>query len=554
MKRLRLCRGVATALCLFVFLVAALASGLAASADETEPPQETDVTTTVTTEPPTTTTDAPTTTTDPLSATAEEATTTTEAPTPIRYEQDDPNLNYAGGWSTSAREWASGKSFNYADSYGVSVNITFDGTYLAWRAKTSPYYGLAYVSLDGGAPVLVNLYSLYSRYQQQVYSTGVLEDGPHTVSIHWTGERSAATGGTLINVDAIDVIGTLTPAPPAPHLPQRYQQTDGRLTYVGPWYKTSIWSASRGSFGYAPRAGAAVHVRFDGTAVDLLATTGPGYGEALVNLDGGPDEYADLYGPTMRYRQSVYQKTGLEYGPHTLTIRFSGQKNASSSGYAISLDALDVTGYLTQAPTTNTSGGEKIDGLPEAEWFDLRLAKGSSGDAVAWLEQRLTDLSYRPGPIDGYFDERTRQAVIAFEKWHWLRRDGVVAGGVWGRLLAASRPVPRYSRAGKWIEVNKSKQVLLYCVNGNVERTLAVSTGSPRVGIVTPSGFFRVTRKNIHERVRYKPLYITWRLLAIHGYTLVPTWPASHGCIRTTWADMDELNPLIPVGTVVRIY
>jgi peptidoglycan hydrolase-like protein with peptidoglycan-binding domain len=170
------------------------------------------------------------------------------------------------------------------------------------------------------------------------------------------------------------------------------------------------------------------------------------------------------------------------------------------------------------------------------------------------LEQRLTDLSYRPGPIDGYFDERTRQAVVAFEKWHWLRRDGVVAGGVWGKLLAARRPVPRYSRAGTWIEVNKPKQVLLYCVNGNVERTLAVSTGNPRVGIATPSGAFRVTRKNIHERVRYKPLYITWRLLAIHGYTSVPTQPASHGCIRTTWADMDELNPLIPVGTVVRIY
>ena len=74
------------------------------------------------------------------------------------------------------------------------------------------------------------------------------------------------------------------------------------------------------------------------------------------------------------------------------------------------------------------------------------------------------------------------------------------------------------------------------------------------MGIVTPSGLFRVTRKNIHERVRYKPLYITWRLLAIHGYTSVPTQPASHGCIRTTWADMDELNPLIRVGTGVRIY
>jgi N-acetylmuramoyl-L-alanine amidase len=43
-------------------------------------------------------------------------------------------------------------------------------------------------------------------------------------------------------------------------------------------------------------------------------------------------------------------------------------------------------------------------------------------------------------------------------------------------------------------------------------------------------------------------------VLAIHGYPSVPTYPASHGCIRMTWADMDEFHALAPVGTEVRIY
>jgi peptidoglycan hydrolase-like protein with peptidoglycan-binding domain len=540
--------------CVLATVVVALTSGLAASADEPGQPQGTDVTTTSTTAAATTTTDAATTTTDALSPTEEESTTTTVAPAPTRYEQDQVDFAYAGGWATSSNQWAFGGSFAYAESRGASVNITFDGTYLAWFAKKGAWYGQAQVVLDGGAPVLVDLYSAYSLHKQQVYNTGTLDAGPHTVSIYCTGQKRAASTGTLVDVDAIDVLGTLTPAPPAPLLPVRYQQNDYRLAYVGSWYATSISSASGGSFCYTGATGATALVSFTGTWVDLLATTGRWHGKALVSLDGGAEEYADFYSVTTLYKRSVYKKSDLSPGAHTLTIRCAGEKDDSSSGYAISLDALDIGGYLTQAQTTNTADGTPVAGLPDAAWLGLRLAKGSSGAAVTWLEQRLTDLSYRPGPIDGRFDERTRQAVVAFEKWQSLSRDGVVVGGVWRKLMSASRPVPRYWSSGTWLEVNKQKQVLLYCVNGNVERTLPVSTGSARVGIVTPLGLYHVQRKNTWERVRYKPLYLTSRLLAIHGYTSVPTYPASHGCIRTTWADQDELNPLIPVGTVVRVY
>ena len=126
---------------------------------------------------------------------------------------------------------------------------------------------------------------------------------------------------------------------------------------------------------------------------------------------------------------------------------------------------------------------------------------------------------------------------------------------MWWRLLASSRPVPRFAEQGKWVEVDKKKQVLLYCVDGRVERTLAVSTGSGRVGIITPSGTYHITRENTRERLRYKPLYLrSYGYLAIHGYTSVPAQAASHGCVRMTWTDMDEFHALIPVGTTVHIY
>jgi lipoprotein-anchoring transpeptidase ErfK/SrfK len=153
------------------------------------------------------------------------------------------------------------------------------------------------------------------------------------------------------------------------------------------------------------------------------------------------------------------------------------------------------------------------------------------------------------------FDTKTKGAVIAFEKWEGLTRDGVVSATVLNRLVTASRPKPSKSGAtNPWIEVNKSRQVLLYCKNGAVVWTIPVSTGSASVGIVTPSGTYYVHRKTLESSPRYLPLYISTTLLAIHGYTNVPTYPASHGCVRTLYWDQDALYPLIAVGTYVYIY
>lgn len=195
-------------------------------------------------------------------------------------------------------------------------------------------------------------------------------------------------------------------------------------------------------------------------------------------------------------------------------------------------------------------------GLPSG-FADRRLGRPSRGEEVTWVEQRLSDLGYRPGPIDGLYDDRTRHAVIAFEKWEGMSRDGVVGEEVWWRLLGAERPVPRVRSGGKWIEVNKKKQVLLYCLDGTVERIIPVSTGTPYIlyGQETPTGLFQVTRKNDRMRKpRYHPMYIRSTNIAIHGYEYVPAYAASHGCIRITLADMDDLFDLVPVGTRVYIY
>jgi peptidoglycan hydrolase-like protein with peptidoglycan-binding domain len=220
--------------------------------------------------------------------------------------------------------------------------------------------------------------------------------------------------------------------------------------------------------------------------------------------------------------------------------------------HAEELERVDFVG-LVPAVASQVKLILSVTGLPDGLTFST-LSQGSSGAEVLWLEQRLSDLSYRPGPIDGVYDKRTYQAVLAFQKWEGLTRDGVVGVNVWSRILGAGRPTPSRSGSGVWLEVNKAKQVLLYVQDGMVLRTLPVSTGSPNVGIVTPSRSYTIYAKSPKwDGPRYKPLYLRG-ILAIHGYPSVPPWPASHGCVRVPLWDMDEFYPLIPVGTKVHIY
>ena len=124
-------------------------------------------------------------------------------------EQADSRLAYTGTWTTSSTTSASGGNFAYANSAGSSVTIHFTGSCLVWLAKTASVYGLAKVTVDGGTPVLVDLYSASTLYKQKVWNTGLLAEGAHTVVIESTGTKNAKSTKTNIGIDAVQVLGTI---------------------------------------------------------------------------------------------------------------------------------------------------------------------------------------------------------------------------------------------------------------------------------------------------------------------------------------------------------
>ncbi len=184
----------------------------------------------------------------------------------------------------------------------------------------------------------------------------------------------------------------------------------------------------------------------------------------------------------------------------------------------------------------------------------LRL--GARGASVRRLQERLISLRYLPwGETTGVFDERTWHAVVAFQGWQRQGRDGVVTARTWNALGSARIPVaPGDLRRG--LVVDTSRQVLLLVADGRVQRVIHVSTAAP--GHWTPHGSFRVYRK---ELLSWSIPFKAWMPyanyftggFALHGFASVPSYPASHGCVRIPMVEAPAVYAFAAYGTPVLV-
>ena len=170
---------------------------------------------------------------------------------------------------------------------------------------------------------------------------------------------------------------------------------------------------------------------------------------------------------------------------------------------------------------------------PRAHSAALSLRVGSRGPAVRELQARLARLTYVPqSGVDGIFGMQTWHAVVAFQGWSGLARDGI-AGPLTLGALARARPPTPWSRATGF-EIHIPQQVLLLVRDGHVQRSIHVSTGA---GGSTPVGHFRVYSR---EPMSWSAPFRVWmpmaqyfdRGYAMHEFASVPAYPASHGCVR----------------------
>jgi L,D-transpeptidase catalytic domain/Putative peptidoglycan binding domain len=181
------------------------------------------------------------------------------------------------------------------------------------------------------------------------------------------------------------------------------------------------------------------------------------------------------------------------------------------------------------------------------------LSSGSSGTFVRLLEQRLIDLHYRlAGGPGGRYDFRTADAVVAFHKVQGMARTFTVDEATWRRLADPRVPHAVKDWAGFHFEVDQTKQVLYTVEDGDVTNVLHVSTGANGA---THDGSFRVFSKvaGFSEHRLYYPSFFDGER-ALHGWTEIPTYAASHGCVRIPYWNAKWVYGLADYGVRVVIY
>jgi hypothetical protein len=219
------------------------------------------------------------------------------------------------------------------------------------------------------------------------------------------------------------------------------------------------------------------------------------------------------------------------------------------------------------------------------------LSKGLYGEEVKMVQQRLADLKFHPGPIDGGFGDLTVQAVWAFETLvmgkGYQEVTGKVTSELWDRMQDDVTIAPRRTNlTATHVEIYLPQQALVVFQNDLPTLIAHISSGeldgdgsdfmkgkewceevtiSPgeagnedgleeikdgRCGSAwTPGGTYAFYRKvdGIRQSAlggMYKPVYFNYGI-AIHGAQNVPNKPASHGCIRVSHEIADIFYDLI---------
>jgi hypothetical protein len=179
--------------------------------------------------------------------------------------------------------------------------------------------------------------------------------------------------------------------------------------------------------------------------------------------------------------------------------------------------------------------------------------QGAGGTKVMLLQRELRALGYAT-PVTGSYDDGTSRAVLAFRKVNNLGRDGFATSAVYDRLLRRKGAFKlRHPEAGKHVEFDWARQVVVLAQGGKAWRVYHASSGKPSTPTVFGSYRFYSKTPGTNAKGMVDSNYFI-RGYAIHGYPEVPTYAASHGCIRVPIPNAAAIFAWIKLGDPIFVY
>jgi len=178
-----------------------------------------------------------------------------------------------------------------------------------------------------------------------------------------------------------------------------------------------------------------------------------------------------------------------------------------------------------------------------------RLTQGAQTLLFNWL---LRENGYHMGSVTDRVDESTALGILALRKVIGLPWSESYAPELFSELLRGrARFAPQHTDEGRHVEVDLERQVMALVEDGKATDVFHISSGAGG----NPTGEFSFysrgpgyNAKGMYYSVYYDGNYAT------HGYYSVPTYPASHGCIRNPIPYAVFIYNWISLGDSIYVY
>ncbi|KAG6861530.1 hypothetical protein C0995_015263 [Termitomyces sp. Mi166 len=123
------------------------------------------------------------------------------------YDSSSPLIHYTGKWEAVYSSGYYHKSIQSTSQKGATISFTFKGTGIEWFGTCDRKHGIAYVSIDGHKPRIVDAYhdDDIPLKQQRIFWDFDLAYGTHTIKITNSAHRKGSSKSTLCDIDAFVV-------------------------------------------------------------------------------------------------------------------------------------------------------------------------------------------------------------------------------------------------------------------------------------------------------------------------------------------------------------
>ena len=319
-------------------------------------------------------------------------------------------------------------------------------------------------------------------------------------------------------------------------------------------FEVTVNASTRFQAGYAPApADAAVFAPAKSKTLRVVPTAGINlsiatYLRAGHRSVGIPHRSVKVRGTVAAYSPGGGVLIDVFKGTNRIKHRAVGISRAGSRGaFSFSFKPRGRGVYRVRA--TGPAGSRTIHVFVVAP----HASQGSRGTAVRALQSRLRKLGYLT-PVNGYFDASTGRAVLAFRKVNGYARTTSASVAVFKKLARGGGGFRvRYPSAGKHVEFDWSRQVLVLTRGAHPQKIVAASSGKPSTPTVFGKFHFYSKTPGFNSHGMYYSNYFIGGY-AVHGYESVPDYAASHGCIRIPIPSAISVYRWIDLGDPIYVY